>query len=474
VAKTTVVQQLTEKAQSKDKKKSWDEIVPREYHQFAKVFSEQASERFPKRRPWDHTINLKPDSLSSIDCKVYPLSPKEKEEQREFLDSNLRLHRIRQSKSPYASGFFLICKKDGRFRPVQDYRNLNKWTVPNKYPLPLISNLIHGLAGAGIYTKLDIRWGYNNIHIKEGNEWKATFKTSEGLFEPTVMFFGLTNLPATFQTMMDDIFQEELAAGWTYPDEDEDEEVKTFLLVYMDDILVYTIVKNPDKPTTCERKAHEMAISKVLEKLQWHDLYLKLEKCSFHKAEVEYLGIIVGNSRIKMDPIKVEGIANWPTPMNVKGVRSFLGFCNFYRPFIKDFSRIAQPLNGLTKKNRAFTWSNAKEEAFLSLKESCTSYPVLRMPDWTKPFILETDTSGYALGAVISQKFEDGVHPVAFHSRSLSDAEKNYDAHDKEVAGVIHGFKKGHTYFLGCQHPIQVWTDHKNLTYFRAPQKITE
>jgi hypothetical protein len=174
VAKTTVAQQLAERAQSKDKKKSWDEIVPKEYHQFSKVFSEQASERFPECRPWDHAIDLKPNSPSSIDCKVYPLSPKEKEEQREFLNSNLRLHRICCSKSPYASGFFLIHKKDGRFRPVQDYCNLNKWTVPNKYPLPLISDLIHRLAGVGIYTKLDIRWGYNNIHIKEGNEWKAT------------------------------------------------------------------------------------------------------------------------------------------------------------------------------------------------------------------------------------------------------------------------------------------------------------
>jgi len=155
IGKTTVASELAQQATEK-KKKPWDEVVPKEYHHFAKVFSEEASERFPERQPWDHAINLKPDAPASIDCKVYPLSPKEKEEQKEFIEGNLRLKRIRRSKSPYTSGFFLIRKKDGKFRPVQDYRNLNKWTIPNKYPLPLIDDLIHDLAGAGIYTKLDI------------------------------------------------------------------------------------------------------------------------------------------------------------------------------------------------------------------------------------------------------------------------------------------------------------------------------
>src|ERR1700748_1340870 len=225
IGKTTVASELAQQATDK-KKRSWDEIVPKAYHKYAKVFSESASERFPDKRPWDHAIDLKPDAPASIDCKVYPLSPKEKEEQKEFLEGNLCLKRIRRSKSPYASGFFLIRKKDGRFRPVQDYRNLNKWTVPNRYPLPLINDLIHDLAGTGIYTKLDIRWGYNNIRIKEGDEWKAAFKTSEGLFKPTVMFFGLTNSLATFQMMMNTIFEQELREGW--------------LVIYMDDMLIAT------------------------------------------------------------------------------------------------------------------------------------------------------------------------------------------------------------------------------------------
>ncbi len=184
----------------------WQELVSEQYHRHGKVFSKQVSERFPGKRPWDHAINLKADAPASIDSRVYPLSPKEKEGQWKFIKANLCLLQIHQSKSPYASRFFLIKKKDGKFRLAQDYRNLNKWTIPNKYPLPLILELIHNLSGKCLFSKFDMRWGYNNICIKKGDEWKVAFKTSKGLFEPTVMFFRLTNLPATFQMIMDEIF----------------------------------------------------------------------------------------------------------------------------------------------------------------------------------------------------------------------------------------------------------------------------
>ena len=237
---------------------------------------------------------------------------------------------------------------------------MNKWTIPNKYPLPLIAELVHDLAGKQLFSKFDIRWGYNNIRIKEGDEWKAAFKTSEGLFEPTVMFFGLTNSPATFQTMMDDIFQEEIAQGW--------------LRIYMDDTVI---------ATTDDEEEHSARVHHFLDKLAQHDLFLKPEKCHFHQKEVEYLGVIIGNGNVKMDPVKVEGIAQWPTPATVKDVRSFLGFCNFYRAFIPSFSHMARPLNDLTKKNRQWTWGPTEQKAFEALKTVCTTYPVLRTPDWT-------------------------------------------------------------------------------------------
>jgi hypothetical protein len=252
-----------------------------------------------------------------------------------------------------------------------------------------------------LFTKFDIHWGYNNTHIKEGDEWKGAFKTSEGLFEPMVMFFELTNSPATFQTMMDDIFHKEIAQGW--------------LRIYMDDMIIATEEDEED---------HQRKVNHVLQKLINHDLFLKPEKCHFHVKEVKYLGVIIGGGKVKMDPIKVKGITEWPVPSTVKEIHSFLGFCNFYQPFIANFSDIARPLNNLTKKNQQWQWEEMEQKAFQKLKNICTLKPVLQSPDWMRKFILETDASGYTLGAVISQEFEDGVHPVTFHSRSLQPIEK--------------------------------------------------
>jgi len=296
IAKTTVALQLAQDTTDK-KKHTWQEIVSEQHHRHGKVFSEEASERFPAQQPWDHAIELKEDAPTSINCRVYPLSPKEKQEQHEFLSQNLCLQRICRSKSPYASGFFLIRKKDGKFRPVQGYCNLNKWTIPNKYPLPLILELIYDLVEKRLFSKFDIQWGYNNIRIKEGDKYKAAFKTSEGLFEPTVMFFGLTNSPATFQTMIDDIFQDEVAQGW--------------LRIYMDNMII---------ATEDDEVLYKLRVNHILDKLEKFDLFLKPEKCKFHQHEVEYLGVLIGNGTVKMDPVKVQGIADWPTPQTVKDV----------------------------------------------------------------------------------------------------------------------------------------------------------
>jgi len=265
----------------------------------------------------------------------------EREEQKKFLATNFRLKWIQRSKSPYASGFFFIKKKDGKLCPVQDYRMLNKWTVPNRYPLPLISELIHCISGKKWFMKFNVRWGYNNVCIKEGNEWKAAFKTSDRLFEPTIMFFGLTNSPATFQTMVNDELMEFIDRGEGS--------------VYMDNIVIHT---------DGTEEEHEAIVHKWLMKLEKLSLFLKPSKCQFHQKEVEYLGMIVGNGNVRMDPVKVEGITQWLTLSYVKDVRSFLGFCNFYRAFIPDFSNIAWPLNDLTCKNCQWDWSTACEDAF--------------------------------------------------------------------------------------------------------------
>ena len=174
-----------------------------------------------------------------------------------------------------------------------------------------------------------------------------------------------------------------------------------------------------------------------------------------------------------MNLIKIQGIIEWPTPCCVKEVQSFLGFCNFYYAFIKDFSHIAHPLNNLTHKNEKWEWTEVHELAFQWLKKACGEYSALWTPDWSKQFLMDTDASGYALGVVISQEFKDGIHPITFHSWSLLPVEANYDAHDKELAGVIYGFKCSWPLFLGTVHLIRVCTDHKNLQYFHDPCKIT-
>jgi Reverse transcriptase (RNA-dependent DNA polymerase) len=214
---------------------------------------------------------------------------------------------IRPSKSPYAAPFFFIKKKDGKLRPVQDYRRVNQWTIRNRYPLPLISQLINKVRSRTLFTKFDIRWGYNNVRIKQGDEWKAAFIMNQGLFEPTVMFFGLTNSPATFQMMMDAIFAEEMREGW--------------LVIYMDDMLIAT----DDDP-----RFHELCVHRVLTKLAEHDLYLKPEKCVFEQRRVDFLGVVLQHGTIHMDPTKTQGVSDWPRPTNVTEVRAFLGFTGFY------------------------------------------------------------------------------------------------------------------------------------------------
>ena len=172
------------------------------------MFSEEEAQRFPPSCPWDHAIDFKNGTPDAIDCKVYPMTRTEDDMLDKFIDKQLAKGYICPSISPYASSFFFIKKKDRKLRPVQDYWNINKWTVRNQYPLPLITTLIRELGGAMIYTKLDVRWGYNSVRIKAGDEHKAVFKTQRGLYEPTVMFFGLTNSPATFQAMMNALYRD--------------------------------------------------------------------------------------------------------------------------------------------------------------------------------------------------------------------------------------------------------------------------
>jgi hypothetical protein len=225
-----------------------------------------------------------------------------------------------------ASPVFFVKKKDGALWFMQDYRALNAMTVKNQYPIPLINDLINRLKGAQFCMKLDVHWGFNNVRIRKGDEWKVAFRTNRGLIEPLVMYFGLTNSPATFQTMMNDIFQDLILSG--------------NVMVYLDDILI----------AHSDITRHREIVREVLRRLWEHKLFLQLEKCEFEKSSIEYLRVIISHDHVEMDPVKVAGVANWPTPESKKDVQQFLSFTNFNRRFIKGFSDDARPLFDLTSK----------------------------------------------------------------------------------------------------------------------------
>jgi len=258
-----------------------------------------------KRKPWDHTIEMKP-GYEPKKAKNIQLSPQEQKEVEEFLNDQLSKGYIQESKSPQTSAVFFIPKKDMKKHMVQDYRYLNAWTIRNNYPLLLISKLVDKVGKARVFTKLDLRWGYNNVRIKEGDEWKAAFTMHHGAFKPLVMFFGLSNSLATFQTMMNAIL-------WDLID-------KGVVVVYIDDILIFTETE----------KGHNKIVEEVLKRLEENDLFLKPEKCIFSVDEVEFLGLIIGKDGVKMDQGKTAVIKEWPVPKKVKDVQQFLGLANFY------------------------------------------------------------------------------------------------------------------------------------------------
>src|ERR1700728_3731798 len=447
-AKQTKATEIQSEINLKKKDLPLEEQIPKEFHEYLDVFSEEKAARFPEPKKWDHKIELK-DTFISKSFKTYNLTPEENIELDKFLKDNLDKGYIRPSQSPMASPFFFVNKKDGKLRPCQDYRYLNEHTIKNAYPLPLISELLDKLKGARRFTKLDVRWGYNNVRIRDGDQWKAAFKTNKGLFEPTVMFFGMCNSPATFQSMMDEIFADMIDGG--------------IVIIYMDDIFIFA----PDETTLMENT------KKVLTRLQKNDLFLKPTKCEFNKTKVEYLGLVIEEGKISMDPGKLKGIQDWPVPTTVKQVRGFLGFGNFYRRFIWRFSDLAKPLNDLLKKDKKFEWTNDCQKAFDSLKRRFTEEPVLMMPDQTRPFQIETDASKYATGAILTQLDANGDrHPVSFISKTFSPAERNYEIYDRELLAIIRALEEWRHYIQGSAHTTVILSDHKNLTYYREAKKL--
>jgi hypothetical protein len=382
-----------------------------------------------------------------MDCKIYPLTLVEQGKLEDYIKENLEKGYIRPSKSQYSSPFFFVGKKDGKSRPVIDYRKLNAFTIPDRYPLPLIQELVDKVKDARLFSKMDVRARYNNIRIKEGDEYKAAFKTNMGLFENTVMPFGLRNAPSVFQRMMNTEFADIIATGK--------------VIIYMDDILVAT--RN-------DLEEHRQLVHQILARLQKMDLYLKPAKCTFETRKIEFLGVILEDGTVTMDPVKVAGVEEWKEPKTVKDIHKFLGFCNFYRCFIRNFSSIAKPLNTLLKKDVKWNFGNTEKTVFEQLKKLICEEPVLIQPDQTKPFEVEVDASNYAVGAVSMQRDDKNVlHPVAFFSKTMNEAQRNYNVYNKELLGLREMFRNWRHYLHQAAHKVKVYTDHANLLFWKNP-----
>ncbi|GJR44130.1 reverse transcriptase domain-containing protein [Tanacetum coccineum] len=391
------------KSVKKDEPKFGDIPIVRE---FEDVFPEDLS-GLPPQRQVEFRIDLVPGE-TPIAKSPYRLAPSEMQELSGQLQELQDKGFIRPSHSPWGAPVLFVKKKDGSLRMCIDYRELNKLTVKNRYPLPRIDDLFDQLQGSCYFSKIDLRSGYHQLRVHEDDIPKMAFRMRYGHFEFTVMPFGLTNAPAIFMDLMNRVCK-------LYLDK--------FVIVFIDDILIYSKTKED----------HEVHLGLVLELLRKEKLYAKFSKCEFWLQEVHFLGHVVNQNGIHVDPSKIEAIKNWKTPTTPSEIRSFLGLAGYYRRFITNFSKIAKPLTSLTQKNQKYVWGVEQEEAFQTLKNNLCDAPILTLPDGVEDFVVYCDALNQGLGCVLMQRGK----VIAYASRQLKIHEKNYTTHDLELGAVV-------------------------------------
>jgi hypothetical protein len=351
---------------------------------------------------------------------------------------------IRESLSPCAIPTVLSPKKDGGWRMCTNSKAINKITIRYRFPLPRMDDLMDCLSGANFFSKVDLKSGYHQIRMREGDEWKIAFKTNEGLYEWLVMSFGLTNATSTFMRLMNEVLKEFIGK---------------FVIVYLDDILIFSRSKE-------EHLKHLVA---VMRKLQQEKLLINMRKYSFMKTKLIYLGFFISANELKMDPSKVEVIKNWPSPRNVFEVRSFHGLASFYRKFIRNFSGIsAAMMDTVKKRHKYFHWTEEAEKSFNLLKWKIIEQPVLVLPDFTKVFQVKCDASGFAIGAVLSQ--ED--RPIAYFSQKLDEAKVKYSTYDREFYAIIQALKKWRHYLI--LKVFVLYSDNHALQFVSQQEKLNQ
>ncbi|CAJ2651960.1 unnamed protein product [Trifolium pratense] len=431
-------------------------LVPEQFHDLIDLWRFDKASKLPPNRPGiDHRIEIKADSKGNkLNIPFGPLYNMSREELlvlRKTLNDLLDKGYIRASKSEAGAPVLFVRKPGGGLRFCCDYRGLNTITNLDRYPLPLFNDTIRNLTSAKWFTKLDVVAAFHKIRMEQGEEWKTAFRTRYGLFEWLVTPFGLTGAPATFQRYINRILQSDL---------------DDYCTAYMDDVLIYT---------TGDKKDHDTKVRKVLCKLLDAGLYLDPDKCEFAVKSVKYLGFIIrAGYGIQADPDKIKAIVEWEPPSSTTGVRSFVGFANYYRMFISSFSEIIAPLTALTGKGVPYKWEDAHQQAFETLKILFTRTPNLAQWDHKKATFLEADCSGFALGGALTQLDNEGKRRVvAYYSQKLTPAERNYPIHDKELLAIIRCLEQWDAELRSCSK-FCILTDHRNLEYFMTRQKLSE
>ena len=374
---------------------------------FDDVFPNEVPNGLPPIRGIEHQIDFVPGATIP-NRPAYRSNPEETKELQRQVEELLAKGYVRESMSPCAVPILLVPKKDGTWRMCVDCRAINKITVKYRHPIPRLDDMLDELHGSCVFSKIDLKSGYHQIRIREGDEWKTAFKTKYGLYEWLVMPFGLSNAPSTFMRLMNHVLRAFIGK---------------FVVVYFDDILIYS--KGLDE--------HIEHLQSVLTVLRKEKLYANLKKCSFCTNQIVFLGYVVSAKGIEVDEEKVKAIKEWPTPKSVSEVRSFHGLASFYRRFVKDFSTLAAPLTEIVKKHVGFKWGSEQERAFNLIKEKLVSAPLLALPDFTKTFEIECDASGIGIGAVLMQE----GRPIAYFSEKLSGAVLNYPTYDKELYVLV-------------------------------------
>jgi hypothetical protein len=428
------------------------EKLPKELQDLADVFSGKAANTLPPHREGvDHHIVLEEGKRPDWVPRFYRSTRAEMEEIRRWVTENLSRGFIEASMSPWASPIMFVKKPGGGIRLCVDYRKLNAITKKDRYPIPLIEETMANISGCAIMTKLDIRKAFNRIRIATPeDEELLTFCTPIGNFKPKVLGFGPTNGPASFQRFINNTLFEYL---------------NVFCSAYMDDILIYSK----------DAKDHMRHVRLVLLKLREAGLQVDINKSEFGVTKTKYLGLVVSTEGIEMDPEKTQVIRDWEIPRSVTETQSFVGFCNFYRRFIKNFSRILRPVIELTKveNKKNFKWNDRAQAAFQEIKDRILESPVLIHFDHSKTAYVEADSSDYVHGGCLSQMKDGVLHPVAFFSQKLSPAECNYEIYDKELLAIVNSLEQWRPELEGIEFPIQVLTDHKALEYFMTSKKLS-